>query len=141
MITSAQLIEAIVIFLEELFASRFERLIDLNLSMIRYLINSLQIPTRLILLSELRIAARGTQLLIEICKAMGATSFLAQSQARKYLDPKLFQQEGIDLRCFRHVPPVYPQLWGEFLANLSAFDLVLNCGPKEQDILMRHQRF
>jgi hypothetical protein len=38
MITSAQLIEAIVIFWEELFASRFERLIDLNLSMIRYLI-------------------------------------------------------------------------------------------------------
>ena len=129
-----------LVFLEELFAPRFERLIDLNLAIIPYLLKCLQIPTRLVLLSELGVTARGTQLLIEICKAMGATSFLAQSQARKYLDQGLFQQEGIELRFFQHIPPVYPQLWGEFLANLSALDLILNCGPKARDILMRHQR-
>jgi hypothetical protein len=44
-------------------------------------------------------------------------------------------------RRFRYTPPVYPQLWGNFLANLSTLDLVLNCRPKAQDILMRHQRF
>ena len=128
-------------FLEELFAEGFEKLIDLNLAMIRYLLDCLEIPTRLILLSELGVAAKGTQLLIEICQALGAKSFLAQSQARKYLDPGLFQQEGIDLNFFKYVPPVYPQLWGDFLANLSTFDLVLNCGPKARDILLRHQRF
>jgi len=29
-------------------------------------------------------------------------------------------------------------LWGDFIANLSAFDLVLNCGPKAHDILVSH---
>ncbi|WP_449243995.1 WbqC family protein [Desulfobacca acetoxidans] len=128
-------------FLEELFASRFERLIDLNLAIIRYLLDRLQIQTRLVLLSELGVTARGAQLLIDICQAMEATCFLAQSPARKYLDPELFQQEGIELRFFRYIPPVYPQLWGEFLANLSTLDLVLNCGPKVRDILMQHHRF
>jgi len=127
-------------FLEELFAASFDRLIDLNLAMIRYLLDCLKIGTRLVLLSELGVTARGTQLLIEVCKAIGATYFLAQSPARKYLDPELFQQEGIDLRFFRYVPPVYPQLWGEFLANLSTLDLVLHCGPKAPAILMRHLR-
>jgi hypothetical protein len=127
-------------FLEELFASRSERLIDLNLAIIRYLLDCLQIQTRLVLLSELGVTARGTQVVIEVCQAMGATSFLAQSQARKYLDPHLFQQEGIDLRFFKYIAPVYPQLWGVFLANLSTLDLVLNCGPKAPDILMRHPR-
>ncbi|HZE21534.1 MAG TPA: WbqC family protein, partial [Desulfobaccales bacterium] len=45
-----------------------------------------------------------------------------------------------ELRYFKYNPPIYPQLWGDFLANLSVFDLVLNCGPKARDILLRHQR-
>jgi len=85
------------------------------------------------------VTGRGTQLLIDVGKSLGATSFLAQRQARKYLDPKLFQQAGIELCFFRYVAPVYPQLWGDFLANLSAWDLVLNCGPKAYDILRRQQ--
>jgi len=128
-------------FLEELFAARFDRLLDLNLAMIRYLLDCLQIHTRLVLLSELGVTARGSQLLIALCQVLGARSFLSQSRARKYLDPGLFQQGGIELCSVRYVPSVYPQLWGEFLANLSALDLVLNCGPKAKDILLRHQRF
>jgi hypothetical protein len=126
-------------FIAEMFLSRFARLVDLNLAIISYLLNCLQMDTRLVLLSELGIKARGTQLLIEICKAMGASTFLVQSQAQKYLDAKLFQEGGIELRSFRYLPPIYPQLWGDFLANLSTFDLIFNCGPKAHDILIHHQ--
>jgi hypothetical protein len=100
---------------------------------------SLQIETKLVLLSELGIKARGTQLLIEISRALGASTFLAQSQAQKYLDANLFQESEIKLRLFKYVAPVYPQLWGDFLANLSTFDLVFNCGPKAPEILLRPQ--
>lgn len=126
-------------FIEELLTARFERLIDLNLAIIRYLIDCLQIKIRLVLLSELGVKGRANQLLIEICKAIGASAFLAQSRAKKYLDGELFRKNGIELRFVRYVPPVYPQLWGDFLANLSAYDLLLNCGPKAREILMRHQ--
>jgi hypothetical protein len=70
---------------------------------------------------------------------MGASAFLVQRQAKKYLDAELFQKEGIELRYFRYVAPIYPQLWGDFLTNLSTFDLVFNGGPKARDILLRHQ--
>jgi hypothetical protein len=126
-------------FIEEMFSWRFEKLIDLNLAIISYLMTCLQIDTKLVLLSELGVKARATQLLIEICKAMGGSTFLAQSQAQKYLDTNLFQENGIELRFFRYISPVYPQLWGDFLANLATFDLVFNCGPKAPDILMHHQ--
>ncbi len=126
-------------FVEEMFSSKFEKLLDLNLTVIRYLMNFLQIETRMVLLSELDVKGRGTQLLIEICKAMGASTFLVQSQAQKYLDAKLFQEDGIELRSFRYIPPIYPQLWGDFLANLSTFDLIFNCGPKAHDILIHRQ--
>ncbi|MFW6138080.1 MAG: WbqC family protein [Spirochaetota bacterium] len=33
-------------------------------------------------------------------------------------------------------PPVYPQLWGELIYNLSTLDLLLNCGgPKSREII------
>jgi hypothetical protein len=126
-------------FLEEMFRWRFEKLLDLNLAIISYLMNCLEIDRRLVLLSELGVTGRATQLLIEICKTVGASTFLAQSQAQKYLDADLFQQNGIKLRCFRYVAPVYPQLWGNFLAHLSTLDLIFSCGPKAREILMRHQ--
>ena len=126
-------------FLEEVFSRHWEKLVDLNLAIIRHLMGSLQIETKLVLLSELGITARGTQLLIEISRALGASTFLAQSQAQKYLDAGLFQESEIELRTFKYVAPIYPQLWGDFLANLSTFDLAFNCGPQGHDILMRHQ--
>jgi hypothetical protein len=122
-------------FLEEVFSRHWEKLVDLNLAIIRHLLGSLQMETRLILLSELGITARGTQLLLEISRALGASTFLVQSQAHKYLDATLFQESEIKLSFFKYEAPIYPQLWGAFLANLSTFDLIMNCGPKALDII------
>ncbi|MGO9371735.1 MAG: WbqC family protein [Syntrophobacteraceae bacterium] len=123
-------------FVEELFSSRFERLTDLNLKIIRYLLNELQIRTEVVLLSELGVEAKGELLPIEICRKIGSTRFLTQDSARKYLDLDLFSQAGIQLEHFKVKSPVYPQLWGDFIPDLSTFDLVFNCGPKARDILI-----
>ena len=40
---------------------------------------------------------------------------------------------------FKSISPVYPQLWGGFIPNLSTLDLILNCGPKARDILISGQ--
>ena len=123
-------------FVEEMFCRQFERLVELNLAILDYLMKALGVDTRLVRLSELSAPSTGTLRLIEICRAMGASRFLAQSAAAKYLDKKLFLDAGIDLSFFKPPSPVYPQLRGEFLPNLSVFDLLFNCGPKARDILL-----
>lgn len=123
-------------FLKTLFSEKFEKLIDLNLRVIRYLIKCLNIDTKVVLLSELGIQARGDQLLIDICRAQGASCYLAQSPAQKYLNPDLFRDAQIKLAYFKPPAIIYPQLWGSFIPNLSAFDLVFNCGPKSYEILV-----
>lgn len=122
-------------FVEKLYLSRFERLIDLNLEIIRYLIKYLQIHTPMILLSDLGIEAKGSRLVAEICKTLGASTFLTQSSATKYLDEELFKEKGIFLKTFKPRPLIYPQLWGDFIPSLSTLDLIFNCGPKAYDIL------
>ena len=122
-------------FVEEMFTRKFEKLIDLNLAVIMYLIRSLHIDTKVIILPEMGIKAGGDRLLIEICRKEGASCFLAQAPAKKYLNRNLFREAGIQLKFFSPPSIVYPQLWGNFIPNLSAFDLIFNCGPKAHDIL------
>jgi len=122
-------------FVQEMFSNRYDRLIDLNIAIIQHFMKHLAIDTEIKLQSDLEINLRGNQLLIDLCKHLNASTFLAQLPARKYLDADLFQQAGIKLQFFKLPFCIYPQLWGDFISDLSAFDLLFNCGPKARDVL------
>lgn len=122
-------------FLENLFSAEYEKLIDLNMNIIHHLKKNLSIGTKVVLSSHLDVASNGNQLLVDICRELGATRYVAQRPARKYLDPDLFNDAKIQLQFFKPPELVYPQLWGDFIPNLSTFDLIFNCGPKAVDIL------
>jgi hypothetical protein len=128
-------------FLHTIFSTGFDRLIDFNMAILRHLMLNIGADTEVRLLSELGMKARGKTLLIEICRYFNASSYLAQSAALKYLDPNLFKSAGIALSCLKSKPCVYPQLWGDFIPDLSAFDLLFNCGPKAREIVQHTTRW
>ena len=128
-------------FLEWTFKEKLDKLVDLNMAVIHYLLDQFEIKTEVRLLSQLGVGGKGTKRLVEACKRMNATRFLAKTPARKYIDANLFRESGIEIEFIRQPSPVYPQLWGDFIPNLSAFDLLLNCGPKSHDILFWGDRF
>lgn len=131
----APYLEEHIVFLEKIFSTRTERLVDLNVAIIRYILKSLNIDTQVVLLSDLGIEGKGSLLLVDICRRLEVSQFLAQSSAKKYLDVNLFKEAGISLQFFNPPIPVYPQLWGNFIPNLSVFDFILNCGQKACDIM------
>ena len=121
-------------FVEDTYRLRFEKLIDLNMTFIRYVFRELEIDTEIKLLSELGIQASGSRLPVDICRHLGASVYLAQTAAAKYLDSGLLRKEGLQIRFLKPPAPVYPQLWGAFIGNLSILDMLFNCGPKAKDI-------
>ncbi|NVL90499.1 MAG: WbqC family protein [Desulfobacterales bacterium] len=121
--------------INEMFSRKFERLVDLNLMVLQYLKKNLGIDTPLILQSDLGISAKGNELLLETCRKTRASAYLAQAATKKHIESSMFAYAGIQLRFFRPPSPVYPQLWGDFIHDLSAFDLLFNCGPKSHEIL------
>jgi hypothetical protein len=137
--SNAPYMEDHIDFIEKVFFTGHKRLLDLNLTIIRYLNRYLRINTKLILLSDLDIDERGDRLLVAICRRLKTDQLLVQAPAKKYLDIRLYEEAGIHINCLKIPTPVYPQLWGEFIPNLSALDLVLNCGPKSRDILFDWQ--
>jgi hypothetical protein len=122
-------------FVAALFSSDHETILEMNLSVIAYVMNVLKAGTRVILLSELGIKQRGSHLLVEICRSLGASRYVAAATARAYLDEGLFAEAGIELIFFKPPSLVYPQLWGSFIPNLSIFDIMFNCGPKAREML------
>ncbi len=122
-------------FIQSTYLARFEKLIEFNLAFIRYLFRQLKIETEIKLLSELGIHTAGNQMLVEICRRLGASVYLTQRGAAKYLNREPFRQGGVEIQLIKPPAYVYPQLWGDFVSNLSAFDMLFNCGPKAHDIL------
>jgi hypothetical protein len=123
-------------FLEDLCSRQYEKILDLNVKIIQYLFDCLEISTPVRLQSDLQAGGKGDQLLVDVCRKAGADTYLAQREVQKFIDKKKFDQAGIRLKYFTASTPVYPQLWGEFLFNLSAFDLLFNCGPKARELLL-----
>ena len=123
-------------FLNYIFSPSVERLLDLNLAIIRHLMLYTGIDTEIRQLSELKIKGRGQNLLIDICRYFKASAYLAPGPAANHLDLDLFEKAGIRLSFQKFKSRVYPQLWGHFVPNLSAFDLVFNCGPKAREIML-----
>ena len=122
-------------FVEYLFSTSFDRLIDFNMAIIDHLMLNLGVDTEVRRLSELNIKTGGDHLLIELCRFFSASTYLAPAAAGKHLNAELFENAGIELRHVKFPSWIYPQLWGDFIPDLSTFDLLFNCGPKAQGIL------
>jgi hypothetical protein len=122
-------------FMEFLFSNAFDRLIDFNMAIIDHLMLNLGVDSEVRRLSELNIKTRGDHLPIELCRFFSASTYLAPAAAGKHLNAGLFDNAGIELRYVKFPSWIYPQLWGDFIPDLSAFDLLFNCGPKAREIL------
>jgi hypothetical protein len=122
--------------MEQVLSQKFDRLLDINLEIIKYIFQYLGIDTKMVLMSELGVSGKGASLIIDICKSLGTTQFSVQSSALSYYDRRLFKSEGIDLITFKKPEYIYPQLWGEFIANLSILDMMFTCGTKSREIVL-----
>jgi hypothetical protein len=122
-------------FGQELYRPRWQNLLQLNLNILDYFRAVLELAQPFLLSSTLAIDSGGSQRLVDICKALGARKYLTVYSSQKYLDQELFHRHSIEVVYYKYNAPVYPQLWGDFRANLSTLDLLLICGPKSPGII------
>src|SRR5207302_5906181 len=66
--------------------------------------------------------------LIEICRRLGADTYLSGHGAKKYQDEAQFHAQGLRLFYSDFAPSPYRQLWGDFLPGLSVLDALFNLG-------------
>lgn len=121
--------------IEAVYRKNHLHLAEFAIDLIMFHLNAFSLQTRILRQSDLGIGGKGMDLLVRICKHVGTGRFLALSSAEKHIDKNVMKQNGIEIVRSNFRPPVYPQLWGDFIYNLSALDLLLNCGPKGKEIV------
>jgi hypothetical protein len=117
-------------------AKNWSKLVDLNVSIIKQLVQFLDMDAELVLSSGLGVSGNGTELLIRICQQLSADMYISGKFGKDYLDEAKFRQQGIHVVYQDCQHPKYPQVYEPFIPNMSVIDLLFNCGDKSKDIIV-----
>jgi hypothetical protein len=124
---------------ESLYREPYSKLIDLNVAAIELLSTSFGLKKNWMFGSELDVSGTKSDLVLNICKAVGATSYYSGPAGRDYLNRESFERAGLEIEFQNFTHPTYPQLFmnGQgFVSKLSAVDLLFNCGSLGSDLLV-----
>ncbi len=113
----------------------WERLSDLNVAVLTWLLEAYGITTPLRMASEMTLRDEPTDRLIDICRTVGGTGYLAGAGAAGYMDMPRFEASGIGLEVQDFHHPVYPQCYEPFMPGMAAIDLLFACGGEALRIL------
>jgi hypothetical protein len=106
----------------------------------RHILDRLGINTPLVHSSSMVLTQKKGDLVIEICKIVGATTYVSGPFGRDYLDLDAFRTAGIDVIFHDYAPPSYLQAWPGFEAGMSAVDALLCLPGNEARDVMRSGR-
>lgn len=116
----------------------YEYLTDLNTTMLLYFLEKLCIKKRIIKASDFNFKGRKSDLVLDMCRQVGARKIVFGVNGKQYVDVSSFEQSGIEpiFQEYRH--PEYRQCFQKsgFLPYLSVIDLLFNEGSGAKEIIM-----
>jgi len=123
-------------FFENLYKKEWNNIFDLNFETIKQVFVWLNIKTKIVIESELDVSGQHTERLVNVCKKLGADTYISGIGGKKYLDEKLFEKNKIILKYQNYAPIRYLQhISKSFIPNLSIIDLLANAGSESGKLL------
>lgn len=126
--------------LKAIYVASYRHLNAINRRMLEFYVDALGIDTPLHYSSDLAVPGEATERLANLIEAVGGDTYYSGAYALEvYLDADLLTERGIGLELQHWRAPVYPQLHGEFVRDLSILDLMMNCGPESVNVIREAQ--
>jgi hypothetical protein len=125
-------------FFEDVYNKDWLYLIDLNFYIFKNLLDFLNIKVKLLKLSDLNIEGKKSELVLNLCKKLGAKKYIFGEQGKNYAEIDQFSKNGIDLIFQNYKHPNYAQEFGNFVSHLSVVDLIFNHGKDSQELINRN---
>ena len=112
-------------------------LFDLNMEIIRWCLNYLNIKTPISYSSEININSIKTDRIIDICNHYNANEYITTPGAKVYLNNEKdkFRKDNIKLVYHDYKHPVYNQQYKEFIPFACIIDLIFNEGENSLNII------
>lgn len=133
----ASFFSEVAAFLEPIYLnSEYKLLSSLNHDLIKGICCYLEIDTLITQSSSYGLVDGKTERLIDLCNKAQATEYVSGPSAKEYIQESLFLDSGIQLTWFNyHGYEPYPQLWGDFIHEVSIVDLLFNCGKNSRKFM------
>ena len=106
--------------------------------MLRWFLKKLEINVNFLKASDLKFEGKKSELVLDMCKKMNATTYIFGELGKNYADTKEFDSSKIKTIFQEYKHPKYSQINGEFISNLSIIDLLFNHGSESFRILMEN---
>jgi hypothetical protein len=117
--------------LQDTFDREWSSLCELNIHLVGLMMTWAGITTRTVRSSQMMGGGSASTLVLNLCLESRATHYLSGTGAQSYLDEQAFRDAGVEI-VYRPaaLPTSYPQMHRDagFIDNLSALDILLNCG-------------
>ena len=120
-----------------LMRTKYDLLSDLNLEFIKFGLKALDIKTNIIIASENNFEGVKSDLVLDMCKKLGAKKYLFGSEGKNYANTESFIANDIKAYFQEYDHPEYDQLHGEFCPKMSFLDLIFNEGHNSLKILLK----
>lgn len=118
-------------FFENLLHKEHNNICELNIEIIMFIANVLNICPTFIKASTLNVIGTNSDLILNLCSAVGAETYISGPSGRDYLKVNDFTQNHIDIIYNDYIHPNYPQkTTSEFVPFLSTIDLLFNVGSE-----------
>jgi hypothetical protein len=110
--------------------STFDKLADMNIRFIGDILRDFNITTRLVRSSDLPVAGHRSDLLVDICRHLGATTYYSNAGSSAYLEESrpIFREAGVSIIYQGWNHPLYKQTGPGFVSHLSCLDAIACMG-------------
>ena len=112
--------------IERFYTTSYNSMTDYCYDFLLFWLQELGISTKVIKMSDLDVVGDKSELILNLCKTVGADIYISGALGKNYLDDNLFHENGIEVVYQDYKPQTYPQLWGDFIPCLSVLDFVMN---------------
>ncbi|MFP4475056.1 MAG: WbqC family protein [Desulfatibacillaceae bacterium] len=132
--------EDVAPLLEHALGREWELLAPLCIRLCTDIASRLGLTTRLVTSSAHDTSDDPTGRLVDLCRALGADTYLSGAHGTDYMELDRFEDAGIDVLVQHYEHPEYEQLHPGFEPFMSVVDLMLNHGERSLDILRGGRR-
>lgn len=116
--------------METAYSQPWSKLWRLDMYLIRVFLDDLDINLKVVESTRLKPEGVKTDMLVDICKKVGADTYLSGVGAKAYMEKQKFEREGIKVEYQQFEHPVYKQKFQPFISHMSIIDAFFNIDAK-----------
>ena len=122
-------------FLTDLYIHEWDNLSKLNMHILEWILDELNITTKIIKMSDHNFQGTKSDLILDMCIQLQADHFIFGVNGKDYVKPVDFQRAGVSIEFQNYIPKHYVQAHGDFIPRLSTLDILMHKGPNSMEVI------